>query len=256
MPIEIACGHCGDSFGVEASWAGLIVQCPFCETAVQVPDEVAAYADEPREPSPPTVEQIPVEQKIPGEPPVRRAEQSPKPPRKTRFQERPTKPSTNRPTPEVRIPDPDLADTQPVSSLDLLLPPSKTTTPITGPTTDRTPAPQTTPAASPPPPPEPTSTAPQPTPTAPDPTPAAPDPPTLPLPEWTVPPTCAWLLEGNAGAEIRLNVRQGVTTIHYQGRKMVLRDQPEVANWYGRITFAMSIMTLVVLLTWFYYLFR
>jgi|GEM_PF-1984219 len=40
------------AFGVEAEWAGMAVECPFCETAVQVPDEVQQYAVE----SPPTFE--------------------------------------------------------------------------------------------------------------------------------------------------------------------------------------------------------
>lgn len=41
MAVEIVCGNCGQPFGVEAEWAGMAVQCPACEVAVQVPDEVA-----------------------------------------------------------------------------------------------------------------------------------------------------------------------------------------------------------------------
>jgi hypothetical protein len=49
MPIEIACGHCGQSFGVEPEWAGLVVECPFCSVALEVPAEVGAAAVGPPE---------------------------------------------------------------------------------------------------------------------------------------------------------------------------------------------------------------
>jgi len=45
MPIEIACGNCENNFGVQPQWAGLIVQCPFCQVAVQVPEEVRELGD-------------------------------------------------------------------------------------------------------------------------------------------------------------------------------------------------------------------
>lgn len=44
MPIEIACGNCLNAFGVEADWAGMAVECPFCQTAVGVPEEVRDLA--------------------------------------------------------------------------------------------------------------------------------------------------------------------------------------------------------------------
>lgn len=241
MPIEIACGNCGNSFGVEAGWAGLIVQCPFCQTAVQVPDEVAAFADEPNEGTPPDA---------PPEKVVRRtAEHGKKSAKKEPRPDRFTKRSNRQSLKNDPITEPDLADTKPVPLLD----------PIPPTTTTAKPAPEvllpsvltsaaavaSTPVVA-----EPASAD-----TLAASNPAPTQSVSLAIPEWTVPPECPWL-EANAADEIRVSVRAGLTTINYHGQKMVLRDQPEAANWYGRLTFAMSVVILALLLTWLYYVYR
>lgn len=243
MPIEIVCGNCENSFGVEAAWAGLIVECPFCRAAVQVPDEVASYVDStndntatPTETPPASVDRDLVE-------PLRKTSKNG--PSSTRSTSRPNR----RPTKSAPPPEPDLADTQPVPSLESIstapanLLPAVDLVPNTPPTT--------TPAILPAVPPEP-STEPAPVPAEPP----ATEIDSFPLPDWTVPPVCPWLLESNTTAEIRVTVRAGLTTINYHGQKMVLRDQPETVNWYGRLTFGMSIVTLAALLTWLYYVYR
>ncbi|MDP1562953.1 MAG: hypothetical protein Q8M16_16365 [Pirellulaceae bacterium] len=212
MPIEIACGNCGNSFGVEAGWAGLIVQCPFCQTAVQVPDEVAEFADEPNEktPAPPDV---------PPEKVVRRTAERSKKSAKKEPGPDPIQLITKsaKPAPEVPVPSMNTAAVA-VSSTAVVVEPTVANTLVADPA--------------------PTQSA------------------SLALPEWTVPPVCLWMLESNAAQEIRVSVRVGLTTINYHGQKMVLRDQPEAANWYGRLTFAMSVMILALLLTWLYYVYR
>lgn len=241
MPIEIACGNCGNSFGVEAEWAGLIVQCPFCQTAVQVPDEVAAFADEPHERSP---------RDAPPEKVVRRtAEHSKKSAKRQPGPDRFTKRSNRQSIENDPITEPDLADTKPVPLLDPIPP---TTTTVNPAPEVRLPSVLTSAAAV-------SSTQVVAEPTTAETLAASSPAPTqgvsLAIPEWTVPPECPWLLDANA-EEIRVSVRAGLTTINYHGQKMVLRDQPEAVNWYGRLTFAMSVVILALLLTWLYYVYR
>ncbi len=243
MPIEIVCGNCENSFGVEAAWAGLIVECPFCRAAVQVPDEVASFVDLPNDDTATPTES----------PPASVDRDLVEPPRKTSKNGPSSKRSTSRPnrrpTKNAPLPEPDLADTQPVPSLESIstAPSTEMPTVAVGPTIH----PTTTPAVLP-------AVVPEPS-TEPDLVSAnrpATDIDSFPLPDWTVPPVCPWLLEANATAEIRVTVRAGLTTINYHGQKMVLRDQPETVNWYGRLTFGMSIVTLAALLTWLYYVYR
>lgn len=252
MPIEIACGNCGNSFGVEAGWAGLIVQCPFCTATVQVPDEVAAFAEE-SVPTPPdnvaANNDPPAQVQSAPEPPT----PQPSPRSADRFkrsedkQRRPGSAESRQPPPEQqsrsgrksRVPpagpsqadrdlaDANLADTQP-AGLDEVAPAPKQSAPL--PVTPSVPVESTNvePAAPPPP----------------------------PLPQWTRPPVCEWMQDSHASMAIQVVAREGLTTIQYHGRKLVLRDEPEAATWYGRISFAISVAALVVLLTWLYYVYR
>lgn len=58
MAVEIVCGNCGKPFGVQPEWAGLAVQCPFCEAAVQVPLDIAAASDSPPAEKPPASNEL------------------------------------------------------------------------------------------------------------------------------------------------------------------------------------------------------
>jgi hypothetical protein len=272
MPIEIACGNCGNSFGVEAGWAGLIVQCPFCQATVQVPDEVADFVedpaptsasspttftqpDEPAAPPPiPAVDRTATPSKERGPTPAKSAPSSDRPTHRSdrpnpSSARRPTSPSASNTTANRRPPtdvkkversrtvrqEPDLADTQPVI-LETAPPASaagsQAQSPISQNEVGRVEASQPTEAS------------------------LAESLPTLPLPAWTVPPICEWLQESASGTAIRVVAREGVTTINYHGQKMILRDQPEAVNWYGRIVFVLSVVALAVLLTWLYYIYR
>jgi len=261
MPIEIACGNCENSFGVEAEWAGMIVQCPFCQIAVQVPDEVASYADPPPsekptkdvravEPDLADTQPVPMLDLIPPQP--RSKESFPQKATSEKFapKETTTKPSVTKPsaTKETVQKKPTRTEPRPTESPPKTLAPQVPKPQETTPP-DPTPQVQTPQVLTPQ---EPSTVAP----VAEPPTAAALGPTAPPLPDWTVPPTCHWLLETSAAQDVRVTVRQGTTTINYQGRKLVLRDQPEAANWYGRVAFGMSVLTLVLLLTWFYYIFR
>jgi hypothetical protein len=271
MPIEIACGNCENSFGVEAEWAGMIVQCPFCQIAVQVPDEVASYADPPPsekptkdvravEPDLADTQPVPMLDLIPPQP--RSKESLPQKVTSEKFGPKETttkpsvpqesiqkKPTRTEPNPKESPPKtlspqvPKPQDTKPPDQKPQVPKPHVPKPPVPKPQepTPQEPTPQ-----------EPSTVAP----VAEPPTAAALEPTAPPLPDWTVPPTCHWLLETSAAQDVRVTVRQGTTTINYQGRKLVLRDQPEAANWYGRVAFGMSVLTLVLLLTWFYYIFR
>jgi hypothetical protein len=77
-----------------------------------------------------------------------------------------------------------------------------------------------------------------------------------PLPPTTVPPVCAWMVDAASVGTPKIVVAQGLTTINYQGKRVVLRDQPEVARWYGLTVFLTSLVTLVALLIWLYFLYR
>jgi hypothetical protein len=63
------------------------------------------------------------------------------------------------------------------------------------------------------------------------------------------------LAAGNADS-IRVLVNEGTTTIRYQGQRVVLRAEPTAGRWYGLTSFVLSILTLVILLTWMYFVYR
>lgn len=256
MPIEIACGSCGNLFGVVADWAGLIVQCPSCSAKVQVPHEVAAFAEESAPVPTRTLVPTPPELIVSNDDPPAHAPNVPeaktRPPRTRsadRFKRAESKPrrsdrnessqppqerrsSSDRknrvpPTKRPRV-DRDfaniaLADTKPAGLDDLPPFPKPAATTLLPPLVVRV---EPIIAATPP-----------------------------PLPPWTSPPVCEWLQDSNAPMAIQVVAREGLTTIQYHGRKLVLRDQPEAATWYGRISFMISAAVLVALLTWLYYVY-
>lgn len=264
MAVEIACGNCGNTFGVEAEWANLIVQCPFCSAAVQVPAEVANWTpatsgpgDQPESPAAvepqDTTPQVSTPQVSAPQVSVPQVSLSPAPPPAPSLAVdggsplaidwraiAPDVPASKSQAPDFsRLAlDAETAAPPPAGQ------PSSAPADVAG--SNRSLA--ATAAA--------VSTAQSPTsesiPVVP---PEAPVPVTAPVPPWTSPPTCIWLAAGNTDA-IRVVVNEGTTTIRYQGQRVVLRAEPTAGRWYGLTSFVLSIVTLVILLTWMYFVYR
>jgi hypothetical protein len=236
MPVEIACGNCGNAFGVETGWAGLIVQCPHCQAAVQVPDEVAQYAAAPPDDEQDsTVSQVSLSECRNGDPVNQRI--GPTAPDFPALAERPEPAASSR----GRWKD------------------TRTPAAKAGTNSKRSPAPPTPvppgrPGDSP------GEVAKSGTNAADGDAPSTAGPlevlPPRSVPPLSVPPACPWLIDSPASVSPKIVVAEGLTTINYQGRKVVLREQPEAAHWYGLSAFVGSIVTLVVLLTWLYFLYR
>ncbi len=257
MPIEIACGNCGNTFGVEAQWAGLVVECPFCQTAVQVPEEVAQLAEVAVHPENPDFQGIgpvsepqePVAIKTgPAETSSTKGEQSKSSglngSQSPRAETRPPTNSQGRTgTPaSATKKSPDSPKTKPQRSK-----PQRSKPPVTPPTIEAEILPETPQAASPS---SDEATG--------EPLGTTTTPPPLPIPRWTTPPTVGWLadnVDGNLG-QVKVVVKVGTTTIQYQGERVVLRDQPAVRQWYGTVMFFLSVITLALILTGLYFLYR
>jgi len=199
MAVEIACGSCGNTFGVEAEWANLIVQCPFCAAAVQVPAEVASWASPVLGPGMEPGAGVASDSRVP-----RPADGAANPLGENAVSAGIDWQTLAPAVPEGRSLTPDFSGLA-VGS---------------------------------------------------EPGPAPPLPPVqLPPSPWTLPPTCAWLMTGGPDA-VRVTVNEGTTTIRYQGQRVVLRAEPTATRWYGLTSFLLSILTLVILLTWMYFVYR